>query len=120
MKIEKWIEKNCKSLEGQTVLVTGSTGVLGVELCKVLAKLGANLIFANRNEKLTAQQIEELKKDFSGIKIDFVKIDMLDVDSVKSACKTLQSFSIDKVILNAGAYKMDREKTSLGLDKVFK
>ena len=44
----KWIEKNTKDLSGKTVAVTGSTGGLGIELCDLLARLGARLVFLDR------------------------------------------------------------------------
>ena len=52
MNIEKWINKNSHSLEGKTVAVTGSTGGLGVELCRYIARLGGSLVLVDRNKEL--------------------------------------------------------------------
>ena len=49
MNYEKWLAKNGESLVGKTVAVTGSTGGIGNELCKYLARLGANLVLVDRN-----------------------------------------------------------------------
>ena len=53
MNIKKWLAENTSSLVGKTVVVTGTTGGLGRELCGYLALLGAELILVDRN----AQQI---------------------------------------------------------------
>ena len=42
--MERWLSKNTESLVGKKVAVTGTTGGIGKELCKYLAKLGAELI----------------------------------------------------------------------------
>ncbi len=43
------------TLAGKTVLITGATGTLGKVLCEALAKAGATLVLAGRNqERLTA------------------------------------------------------------------
>ena len=51
MRIEKWLKKNTSSLVGKRVAVTGSTGGLGGEICRYLARLGADLILVDRNRE---------------------------------------------------------------------
>jgi FlaA1/EpsC-like NDP-sugar epimerase len=54
---EKWLKLNTQNLAGKTVAISGSTGGLGVELCRYIAKLSGNLILLNRNVDKTQQQI---------------------------------------------------------------
>lgn len=119
MKIEKWIDKNTKSLKGKTVAITGSTGGLGRHVSEFLVKLGADLILLNRNEVASNKQKEELLKLNNDAFVQFVKLDMVDFKSVKEACEKLKDQKIDILILNAGAYSLPREKTKEGFDNVF-
>jgi len=49
MKHRKYLLKNCKSLEGKTVIVTGATGIIGREIAACCLILGADVIMAVRN-----------------------------------------------------------------------
>lgn len=64
MKIENWIDKNCTSLKGKTICITGSTGGLAKKFTEKLAFLGADLIFANRNKEKSEKQKQELIKKY--------------------------------------------------------
>ena len=119
MNIEKWLNKNTNSLENKTVAIPGSTGSLGNELCFYFAKLGAKLVLLNRSKQKTDLQIEKLKQKYNDIQIEFIQVDMQDIQSVKIATQMLNQLNVDYVVLNAGAYKIKREKTSLDYDNVF-
>ena len=67
MKTEKWIERNCESLKGKTVAISGSTGVLGGHISSFVAGLGANLILLDRNEKRSNAHAEELKSSIHAV-----------------------------------------------------
>ena len=45
MRYYRWLNKNTDSLKGKTVVISGSTGGIGQELCEYLAFLGANIIW---------------------------------------------------------------------------
>ena len=119
MNIKKWLKQNTHSLKGKTVAITGSTGGLGGEICKILASLNARLVLLNRNEEKTQIQIEELKTRYPNLQIKFVKTDMQNIESVKQTCLKLNHQEIDILILNAGAFNLPRKKSSLGYDNVF-
>ncbi len=119
MKIKKWLQLNTSSLSGKTIAITGSTGGLGTHLCYYLAYLGANLILLDRNEQKSNLNRKKLISEFPNVKIKCINFDAEDIFSVKQACENLQSKQIDFLILNAGAYKIKRKKSSLGLENVF-
>ncbi len=118
MKIEKYLQKECKSLEGKVVAVTGSTGGLGQYVCQYVASLGGSLLLLDRNEKKSAQNKERLERGF-GAKVECHKVDMSDIFSVKALCENLKGRKIDYLVLNAGAYSLPREKSAMGYDNVF-
>lgn len=119
MNLEKWLKENTESLKGKTVAISGSTGGIGVELCDYLARLGANLIFLDRNEKKAAALNEGLKQKYGELKTNYIKLDLEDIDSVKNATESLKELKPDILILNAGAYSIPRHKCSTGYDNVF-
>ena len=51
-------------LKNQVIMITGATGGMGQVLCEELAKQGAKLILASRNEKEVKAQCEKLEKDY--------------------------------------------------------
>lgn len=119
MSVNKWIERNTKSLLGKTVAISGSTGGLGGALCRHLAGLGASLVLIDRNIEKSLALASELKAEFPELKIAHVKADMADIESVKAASDKLSEMEIDYLILNAGAYSIPRYTTDMGYDNVF-
>ena len=118
MNIEKWLKLNTTSLKGETIVVTGTTGGLGTELCKYLANLGANLILVDRNLEKSQSFALNLKEKY-GIKVECITADLADFSSVKTATVELKNKHIDIFIHNAGAYSIPRFTTNLGFDNVF-
>lgn len=119
MNYKNWFLKNTESLSGKTVAVTGSTGGIGVWLCKHLATLGADLVLLNRSKTKTDAQIAELKSEFPNINIDYIPLDLSDIKSVKAATDILKNNCPDVIIHNAGAYSIPRYITDCGFDNVF-
>lgn len=119
MNVEKWIDCHAEDLSGKTVAITGSTGGLGRELCEYFAKLNADLLMLNRNEKKTAALSENLLTKYPSVKIDFVKLDQADFENLQEACEQLKNRKIDYLVLNAGAYNIATYQTSLGFNNIF-
>ena len=107
------------SLSGNVIAVSGSTGGIGVELCKHLAFLGAELILLDRNQKKAEALQRRLEKDFPAVKIRRIPMDLEEMASVKAAVCELLKAPLDGLILNAGAYHIPRHKCDTGLDNVF-
>lgn len=119
MKYTKWIKLNTTDLTNKTAVITGSTGGLGTELCKTLAKLNCNLILLNRNLKKSEKQKEELKLINPNIKINIFELDLNDINQVKNCVEFLKKNSFDFLIHNAGIYNVPIQKTSAGFNNVF-
>ena len=119
MKTSSWIKKNTTSLVGKKVVISGSTGGLGREICHHLASLGASLILLDRNSQRSLAFADELREKYPSLSVSHIKADMSDMDSVKEAEKKLSQIPIDYLILNAGAYSIPRCVVSTGYDNVF-
>ncbi len=119
MRTEKWIEKNCGSLAGRKIAVSGSTGGIGRVLCEHLAALGAALVLMDRNAERSRRLGAELRERFPSLSVDYIGADMSDFASVRAAADALLLSDADTLILNAGAYHIPRYKTDLGYDNVY-
>lgn len=119
MNIKKWLDSNAESLNEKTVVITGSTGGLGKEICKILASLGADLVLVDRSLQKSSAHRDSLLSLFPDIKVTLLTADMEDIESVKIACEILKITTFDYLILNAGAYSIPRIKTDMGYDNVF-
>ena len=119
MSIESWINRNTASLKGRTVAVTGSTGGLGQALCRLLARLEADLILLDRNPKKAEDADARLLEEFPSLRIRRIPLDLEDIASVKAAALALQQLPVDFLVLNAGAYSIPRKTCATGLDNVF-
>ncbi len=119
MGVNNWIKRNTESLAGRNIAISGSTGGIGKEICKILASLGASLILIDRNRAKSEALGEKLKSQFPSIKITYISADMSDMKSVKRAADELMLTDVDHLILNAGAYAIPRKICDTGYDNVF-
>ncbi len=120
MDITKWLDKNCNSLHGKRVVITGATGGLGREICDMLGYLGADITLACRNKALSEGLITSLKTKFPSLNVDFVALDLSNIDSVKSCIEELKKYNgIDILINNAGVYNVPMKVLDSGYNNVF-
>lgn len=119
MSITRWLQKNTTSLAGKTVAVSGATGGIGQELCRHLAALGASLILLDRNTEKSKALGASLLARFPTLSVEYLRVDMTEMDSVRAAADALAPRPLDYLILNAGAYAIPRTLTREGYDNVF-
>ena len=119
MNIEKWLKENTASLVRKTVAVTGSTGGIGRELSRYLARLGASLILLDRNPARSENFRRELLREADDIEVKCITLDLEDILSVKKATECLLQETVDIFIHNAGAYNIPRRRCATGFDNVF-
>ncbi|MBQ6706988.1 MAG: SDR family NAD(P)-dependent oxidoreductase [Clostridia bacterium] len=119
MNYERWLKKNAGTLSGKRVAITGATGGIGMELCRHVAHLDAELVLLNRSREKTEELIVRLKSEFPNLLVSFIPLDLTDMQSVDAAVECLKADCPDLLIHNAGAYSIPRYKTSLLVDNVF-
>ena len=95
--------RNYFNLVGQTAIVTGASGGLGVQMAKALAAQGANIaILARRQDKIEAVA-EDIAREY-GVHTQAVQCDITSTEAVEEAVKkVMDKFGrIDILINNAG------------------
>lgn len=101
-------------LDGQTVLVTGGTGGIGLETCRGLLARGGEVILTGRSPAKTDEACRRLgAESASGTttttkSIRAVQLDLADLGSVKRCatelCASLGERRIDALVANAGMW----------------
>ena len=114
-----WQPNSGFNLHGKTVVITGPTSGLGKEVARQLAPTGANLVLVARNEEKCARVIDEITPLCTGNAPVFVRAEMGDLESVRSACAAIhQQFThIDVLIHNAGALLNTRQVSPQGIEQ---
>jgi len=75
------------SLAGQTALITGGNKGIGKAICFALAKEGANIVIAARNESESRETLDRLKG--MGSKAFAVSVDVRSEEDVRRAISTI-------------------------------
>ena len=119
MTVKHWINKNTSSLRGKTVAVVGATGGIGSKVCMQLALLGADIIFLDRNKHKSDALKESIIEKYPDTDIRRIRLDLGDMESVKSAAVGLSACKIDILILCAGLYAVPRERGGKEFNQVF-
>ncbi|MBR5540395.1 MAG: SDR family NAD(P)-dependent oxidoreductase [Clostridia bacterium] len=119
MRVDKWSSRHSIDLSGKTVAITGSTGGIGRELCRLLLKAGASLVMLDRSPERSAVLRETLKTEFPNAIFRYIRVSLDDMESVQAACEYLKHLPVDILIHNAGAYSIPRYTTPEGYDNVF-
>lgn len=103
-------------LKGRTMMVTGSNTGIGRLTASILAKRGAKVILACRNEEKTQPVLESIRKD--GGEAEFLKLDLGSFDAIRaSAAEFLaRKEPLHVLINNAGLVK--HGKTTDGFELV--
>ncbi len=111
--------KSEKSLHGYHAIVTGGNSGIGYETAKELAKKGAKVVIACRNEKRGKRAEKEINKSLKilqkkGGKISFMLCDLGDLKSTREFVENYKSLNIPLHILinNAGFGGTSTFKTS--------
>jgi NAD(P)-dependent dehydrogenase (short-subunit alcohol dehydrogenase family) len=92
------------SLKGRTAIVSGGAGYLGIEICRTLAELGANVVIASRSGDKCVQAAEQLTGERRGEgRVVGKALDVLDMASAKECIEsTVSEFGgLDILVNNA-------------------
>jgi NAD(P)-dependent dehydrogenase (short-subunit alcohol dehydrogenase family) len=116
----EFVEKEVPSLEGKTVVVTGTTTGLGFIFAKTTIEKGAeHLLLLNRPSE-RANQAEKELKELAGDKttVEQISCDLQDFASVREAASQIKKKynAIDVLCLNAGIMAFEDKATKDGYD----
>jgi NAD(P)-dependent dehydrogenase (short-subunit alcohol dehydrogenase family) len=106
-------------LEGKNILITGASSGLGFEAAVQLAKRGAHVVMACRSG--IPQQGEKVQQLSGSRKVEMIKVDLSDMDSIVHLAEELErkTLKLDIVICNAAVVPAKSRRTRQGLEEMF-
>ena len=107
------------SLNGKTILITGTTSGTGFIAAKTVANKGARTLLLNRKSDRSESSFDQIKKACPGANILNVECDLQSFESVKKAAETVIDKckdGLDVLCNNAGVMALKDQATIDGFD----
>ncbi|PSL20944.1 SDR family oxidoreductase [Shimia abyssi] len=99
-----WTPERLGQLVGKTFLITGANAGTGFQAARILLSKGARVVMLNRSAEKSSAALDLLRDEFGeDAEVSFVRMDLADLDSVRSAAAKLRETvrRIDALICNA-------------------
>ena len=100
--------QSSRSLVGKKAVITGANTGLGFETARWLVENGATVVLACRNLGKAEAAAEALRKEIPDADVDVEKLDLADLNSVRSCAERMKGAEIHMLILNAGVMAAKR------------
>ena len=98
---------------GRSAVVTGATGGLGYETALALARAGADVVLAGRDDRKGQAAIERIGREALGARVGYERLDLASLASIADFAERMQSRpSLDMLINNAGVMALPRRQTT--------
>ncbi|MBN8869650.1 MAG: SDR family oxidoreductase [Solirubrobacterales bacterium] len=121
-----WTADDMPDLTGRTAIVTGGNSGIGLIECRELARRGARVILACRNQEKGEQALAEIRRELGDVGEDAqIEVRPLDLASLASIRAFAESFAIDHpdgldlLVNNAGVMAPPRLETEDGFELQF-
>ncbi|CUR54830.1 Short-chain dehydrogenase/reductase SDR [metagenome] len=112
-----WTLDDLPDQTGRTALVTGATGGLGHQVCLALARRGATVVLAARNEDKLAATARSITDAVPGAEVSRLRVDLADLSDVRRAAGAAVALGpVHLLINNAGVMATAQQRTIDGLD----
>jgi NAD(P)-dependent dehydrogenase (short-subunit alcohol dehydrogenase family) len=106
-------------IDGKVALVTGASSGLGFATAVDLARRGARVVMADRQDLEGARRRAEERAGRAAF--ESLAVDLADLEAVHRACSELEArgAKLDVVVLNAAIVPTEARRTPQGLDEMF-
>ncbi|XP_061104144.1 dehydrogenase/reductase SDR family member 13-like isoform X2 [Conger conger] len=112
--------RRCKSsatLHGKTAIVTGANTGIGKTTALDLAKRGARVILACRNQQRAEAAVRDIKRESGNDEVVYMNLDLGSLQSVRSFTETFLKTEprLDLLINNAGIFLQGKTEDGFGM-----
>jgi NAD(P)-dependent dehydrogenase (short-subunit alcohol dehydrogenase family) len=116
-----WSESDIPDLSGRTAVVTGANGGLGLETSRALARAGAHVVMAARNQEKAAAAEAGIRKGGPDVSLEVVALDLASLESVRDAAERVlaEHPKVDILVNNAGVMAIPEQRTAEGFEMQF-
>jgi len=110
----KWTANDIPDLTGKVAVVTGANSGLGYETALELARHGAEVVMACRDERRGTESLERLRADAPGSSVELSLLDLADLASVRKFAEAYagERPHLDILVDNAGVMALDERRTT--------
>jgi len=118
----KWAATDIPDLSGKTAVVTGANSGLGYETASALARHGAHVMMACRDEGRGTEALERLRADVPQASAELSLLDLADLASVRKFAEAYagERDHLEILVNNAGVMALDeRRATADGFEMQF-
>jgi NAD(P)-dependent dehydrogenase (short-subunit alcohol dehydrogenase family) len=117
----QWDFNNIPDQTGRVIIVTGGNSGLGYESALALARKGAQVIVASRDQTKAATALDQIREKVPGAKVGFRKLDLASLASVRAFAEEFKSAysRLDVLLNNAGIASVARNETEDGFELHF-
>jgi NAD(P)-dependent dehydrogenase (short-subunit alcohol dehydrogenase family) len=116
-----WTTADIPDLSGRTAVVTGANGGLGLETSRALARAGAHVVMAARNQEKAAAAEADIRGSAPDASLEVVALDLGAQASVREAAERILEGhpAMDILINNAGVMGIPERRTADGFEMQF-
>ncbi|WP_326668609.1 oxidoreductase [Streptomyces canus] len=114
-----WSAKAVPDQSGRVAVVTGANSGIGYVTARELARRGARVLLACRSEARGAEAGERLIAEVPGAEVQFARLDLGDLSSVREFAATYPYDRLDLLINNAGVMALPYGTTADGFETQF-
>lgn len=108
-------------MQDKVVLITGANSGIGKEAAIAIAKQGATIVIACRNEISARQAVEDIKNESGNTKVTFLPLDLASLESVRNAADEFKRHynRLDVLLNNAGGIWATKQFSADGFEYSF-
>ncbi|WP_019356078.1 oxidoreductase [Streptomyces sp. AA1529] len=116
-----WTARNIPDQSGRTAVVTGANSGLGFVTARELARRGARVVLACRDEERGGRARDALVQELpeAGPRTELRRLDLGDLASVRAFAKELPDERVDLLVNNAGVMALPYGRTADGFERQF-
>lgn len=116
-----WSATDIPDQSGRTAVVTGANGGLGLETARELARKGARVVMAVRNQQKAQDAVSDIRASVPDASLELVALDLGSQASVREAAARIlgEHERVDLLVNNAGVMGIPERKTVDGYEMQF-
>jgi len=116
-----WTADRIPDLSGRVVIVTGGNSGIGLETARRLARKGACVILASRDEPRARAAIRSIRTEIPEAEVGFLPVDLASLRSVRDFAEAFRTRfdCLDILVNNAGVMVVPYGRTEDGFERQF-
>lgn len=116
-----WSASDIPDQSGRVAVVTGANGGLGLETARELARKGAHVVMAVRNQQKAQDAAADIRAEVADADLELVALDLASQASVRAAAEEIlrTHARVDLLVNNAGVMGIPESKTVDGFEMQF-